>query len=149
MAALAEVFAKQLSPPLTDLYWEACKSLAIEQFQESAKSWIKIGKHFPKPADLLERFKEMALAAPKPTIEVLPEQKLAIRKVNGLFLKYLAQRRVANDDAGDLNIEARRGECLRLIEWIDQWTPEELKAEGEEIKRLFDIAMARVQDKAA
>lgn len=149
MAVLSVTFGKELSQPLTDIYWEACKTLAIEQFESGAKSWIKIGKHFPKPADLLDRFKEMATAAPKAAIAVLPDQKLALRKVNGLFLKYLHRRRGADGFTGDLSVESRRAECLRLVEWIDQWTPEELKSENAEIKRLFDIAMARVQDKAA
>lgn len=145
MAALAEVFAKQLSPPLTDLYWEACKGMAIEQFQEGAKSWIKIGKHFPKPADLIERFKEMSAAAPKPFEPLPPLDAKWLRLVNGLFLKYITRRRLDEKFTGDINIAERREQCIRLAKFF-----EGLEAEGDEeatevhIKIKFHSLMTKV-----
>lgn len=147
MAALAEVFAKQLSQPLTDLYWDALKAWQIEEFQDAAKSWIRIGKHFPKPAELLERQKEMEAAAPKPEFNLPPADRKWLALVNGMFIKYLLKRRFEESYKGDINLLARRAECLSLVSFF-----EDLEAEGDEeateaqMKIRFDRAMERIQD---
>jgi len=77
-----------------------------------------------------------------------PEQPkpLTLQLVNGLFLKYLAQRRLTDMYRGDLQIRERRRECLELVEWISQWDPHELTWEFDQLKRAFDEAMARIPD---
>lgn len=143
MASLAEVFGRQLSPQLADLYWDAMKPLAIEQLQASARSWIQHGNHFPKPADLLDRQKEMQQSAHKPPPELPPADRKWLGHVNGMFLRYLSKRRLVDGYAGDLNILARRKECLSLAAFF-----EGLEAEGDpeateaEMQVRFDKAMA-------
>jgi hypothetical protein len=145
MASLAEVFGKQLSPQLTELYWEALKSLAIEEFQLGAKSWIKHGKHFPKPGELLDRFREMTAAAPK--VAYTPsEQSWGMILVNHLFFGYLARRRMTENFRGDIRLEARRARCRDLAGFLDQSKAEDLKPSLDEIKRMFEDAMAREED---
>lgn len=147
MAALAEVFAKQLSPALIEIYWDALKPLAIEQFQAGAKSWIRNGKHFPKPAELLERFAEMDRVASKGAVPLPPADAKWLRYVNGLFLRYLMRRRLDQEFRGDINIAGRRVRCLELAAWF-----EGMEAEGDpeateaELKKRFDAMMAGTPD---
>lgn len=147
MASLSVTFGKELSDPLTDIYWDALKPMAIEQFQEAAKSCIRNNKHFPKPAELLERFKDMTAAAPKPLHELPPADRKWLALVNGMFLKYLQKRRIDEGFGGDINLHARRTECLNLVTFFGA-----IEREGDEeaaeaqMKIRFDRAMARVQD---
>lgn len=146
MATLSVTYGKELSPQITDIYWDALKPLAIEQFQEGAKSWIRHGKHFPKPADLLERWEQMQQAASKPFTPLPPADRKWLAAVNSLFLKYLMKRRLEEDFIGHINIVARRKECLSLVEWMEV-SEAEGEASEEQLKVLFDKAMARVPDK--
>lgn len=140
-------FGKELSQPLTDIYWDALKPMAIEQFEESAKSCIRHAKHFPKPAELLDRLKEMTAAAPKPLVELPPRDRKWLALINSMFLKYLMKRRLDDAFSGDINVDDRRRECLDLVAFF-----ENIEAEGDEeateaqMKIRFDRAMARVQD---
>jgi hypothetical protein len=150
MAALAEVFSKQLSPPLTDLYWEALKSMTVEQFQEGAKSWIKIGKHFPKPAEILERFRELDdMVTSVAPAGLPPLEGKWLRLVNGLFLQYLGQRRLKDNFKGDLDIASRRRECLVLASAFES---EESDGSGlatvDHLREQFAQAMRRIPDQA-
>lgn len=147
MAALAEVFGKQLSPPLTDLYWDALKPMAIEQFQEGSKSWIRYGKHFPKPAELLDRFKEMQAAAPKGFTPLPPAEGKWLRMVNGMFLQYLSRRRLEEKFQGDIDIPTRRVQCLKLAGFFDNLELEGLEPTEEQMKTKFDALMLQIQDK--
>lgn len=146
MAALAEVFAKQLSPQLIDIYWEALKPLAIEQFQEAGASWIRHGKHFPKPAELAERFKEMKQAEhkPPPQLAHLPKW-LAL--VNGMFMQYLTRRRVHEHFLGDIDLKARRAKCLELATLFESFGADEDATEAI-LKAQFDAAMKAIPDKS-
>lgn len=147
MAALAEVFAKQLSPALIELYWDALKPLAIEQFQAGAKSWIRHGKHFPKPADVLERFQQMEQAAPKPPPELPPPDPKWLRYVNGLFMRYLEQRRMQDLFRGDINLAERRQACRELAEFFEAIEAEnDPEATEAELKIRFDRCMGRISD---
>lgn len=150
MGALAEVFAKQLSPPLIELYWDALKTLTIEQFQQGAKSWIRHGKHFPKPTEILERFRDMEQAASKPAPPPLPDYPKWLGFVNGLFLRYLLRRRVDEGFTGDIDIRARRMECLKLADFFEALEAEhDPEATEAELKKRFDLAMLRVPDAQA
>jgi hypothetical protein len=150
MAALAEVFGKQLSGPLADLYWDALKDLAIEQFEAGAKSWIRNGKHFPKPAEILERFQEMTMTQSKPLPELPPRDGKWLGLVNGLFLRYLMRRRAEEGFTGNINLFTRRATCLDLVKFF-----EAIEAEGDaeatepQLKIRFERAMARIPDLVA
>lgn len=146
LASLAEVFTKEISAPFAALYWDALKGLFIEQLEQGAKSWIRHGKHFPKPAELLERCQEMALAAPKALPPPLPEASWGLMLMNHLFWRYLTRRRMTDQFKGDMNLWARRRECLELAGFLDQSRAEDLKPSIEEITRMFDQAMARILD---
>ncbi len=103
MASLAEVFAKQLSPQLVDLYWDALGKITIEQFQASAKAWIKTGKNFPKPGDLLGF---AALAAP-------PSQVQSFATVQEQLCEYAS---------GHVHDLAGPGERMTLLQYSRPWT---------------------------
>lgn len=62
MAALAEVYGKELSPALIELYWNALQAVPIMEFQKAAAKWIETEKHFPKPAELSEKYRQGVLA---------------------------------------------------------------------------------------
>lgn len=149
MATLSVTFGKELSPQITDIYWDALKSLAIEQFEQGAKSWIRHGKHFPKPSEIHERFREMTQAAPQGLPELPAPFPKWLRLMNGMFLQYLTQRRLRDEFKGDIDITRRRKECASLAEWFQS-----LEAEGDEsateahLQTLFDKAMARIPDRS-
>lgn len=147
MAALAEVFAKQLSPALIEIYWDALKPLAIEQFQQGAKSWIRHGKRFPKPSELLERFDQMEKAKPNPPPELPPPDPKWLRNVNSLFLQYLNRRRMEDIFRGDINLKERRKACLELAEFFEAMEAEsDPEATEAELQLRFDRCMSRIRD---
>lgn len=150
MAKLSVAFGKELSPALTDIYWEALKGLAIEQFQEGASSWIKHHKFFPKASEILERFRELDQAKSQGMPEQGPEIAKWLGLVNGLFLRYLLRRRVDEGFTGDLNMHGRRIACLQLADFFEALEAEQdPEATEAELKKRFDMAMARVADAQA
>lgn len=146
MAALSVTFGKELSQPLIDIYWDAMRGMAIEQFQESAKHCIKFNKHFPKPIELLEAIQEAPAKKPNPP-DLPPRDRKWLAMVNSMFLQYLMSRRLEENFEGDINLAARRAECLSLVAFF-----EGIEAEGDEeatvaqMQSRFDRAMARVAD---
>ena len=84
----------------------------------------------------------------KPSMPAPAENKW-LRHVNGLFLKYLARRRLTQAFKGDLNIGMRRSECLSLAKFF-----EGLEMEGDseatvvELRSKFYRSMDRIQDAA-
>lgn len=149
MATLSVTFGKELSPQITDIYWEALKSLAIEQFEETARSSIRHSKHFPKPAEILDRYRESAQVESKPFVALPARDRKWLALANGMFLQYLTKRRLKDEFRGDVDIARRRKECLSLAEWL-----EGLEGEGDptateaQLKILFDKAMARIPDRS-
>lgn len=148
MAALAEVFAKQLSPALIEIYWDALHHIPIEQFQQGAKSWIRHCKHFPKPADILDRFREMEQAKPKPIDLQLPDlEPKWLRFTNALFLQYLTRRRGEDEFRGDINLRARRSACHELAEFFAGIEAEhDPSATEAELTTRFESIMASIPD---
>ena len=70
-----------------------------------------------------------------------------LRYVNGLFLKYLMQRRVDEGFKGDISLCERRAECLNLATFFDQMEAEnDPEATEAELKIRFDRTMARISD---
>lgn len=147
MASLSVIFGKELSPQITDLYWDAMKPLAIEQFQEGGKSWIKHGKHFPKPADLLERWQQMQQTESRGPPPMPPPLAKWLALVNGLFMQYLTRRRVHEHFLGDIDVMARRAECLRLVALFESFGDDE-DATEQLLKTQFDAAMKAISDKS-
>jgi hypothetical protein len=147
MAALSVTFGKELSQPLTDIYWDALKPMAIEQFEQAAKSCIRNHKHFPKPAELLDRLKDMNAAAPKEFTPLPPRDRKWLALVNSMFLQYLHKRRIDDRFVGNINLPFRREACLSLVDFF-----EGLEGEGDEeatekqLQVRFDRAMERVPD---
>jgi hypothetical protein len=147
MASLSVTFGKELSQPLTEIYWDALKPMAIEQFQEGAKSWIRHGKHFPKPAELLDRLAELTQAKPKEFIPLPPADRKWLGLVNAMFLQYLRKRRLEDGFVGNINLPFRREACLSLVEFF-----EGIAADGDEeateaqLQIRFDRAMSRISD---
>jgi hypothetical protein len=54
MTTLGELFNKDLSDTLKDMYWEALKPYSDEDCEEAFKKSVSLCKFFPKPADLIE-----------------------------------------------------------------------------------------------
>lgn len=147
MAALSVTFGKELSQPLTDIYWDALKPMAIEQFQEGAKSWIRHGKHFPKPAELLDRLAELTQAKPKEFRPLPPADRKWLAMVNAMFLQYLKKRRLEDNFVGNINLSFRREACLSLVEFFEGIAGEgDEEATEAQLQVRFDRAMARIPD---
>ena len=148
MASLAEVFGKELSPQLVDLYWGAFGSAFIEQFERAAKTAISHMRFFPKPGDL-RKFLEESAATRRPAREddgPVTEKWLA--RVNVMFLAYLVKRRAKESFRRDLDLASRRAACRDLAEFF-----RELEADGDpeatdaELRLRFNRAMARIPDR--
>lgn len=147
MAALSVTFGKELSQPLTDIYWDALKPMAIEQFEQAAKSCIRNHKHFPKPAELLDRLKDMTAAAPKEFIPLPPRDRKWLALVNSMFLKYLQKRRLKDNFVGNINLPFRREECLSLVDLFEGIEGEgDDEATEKQLQVRFDRAMERIPD---
>lgn len=149
MANLSELFGKELSQPLVDLYWGALNDLAIEQVESAARVLIKRSKHFPKPAEfhsILDEQKESS-RIPRGHIELPPPDRKWLAAVNQLFLRYLQKRRIDEGFTGDINLAARRIECLSLVDFFEALDLDNDPAANKaELKIRFDRAMARVPD---
>ena len=93
----------------------------------------------------MERFKDLLAAAPK--VAYTPaEQSWGMILVNHLFFGYLARRRLKEGFTGNIRLEARRARCRDLAGFLDQSKAEDLKPSLDEIKRMFEDAMAREED---
>ena len=78
MVGLAEVLGpKELSEAQLLLYWNALKSLSIEQFRRSVELVVSTSKFFPKPAELISAItldaSGEAIVAYDKAIEIDPE----------------------------------------------------------------------------
>ena len=54
MATLCELYDRQISKLLTDLYWKILEPFTDEQCEEAFKEIISSCRFFPKPADFRE-----------------------------------------------------------------------------------------------
>ncbi len=153
MAAMAEVFGKEVSAQLVTLYWDAFRQTCIEQFEGAAKIAISTMRFFPKPGDLRKLIDESnATNATHKAPPELPQMGTwGQRIVDAMLLKWLERRRIEDKFQGDLNVVARRDECRRLSADLDEMLAEDLKPELGEIREMFRRSMARVdaKDKAA
>ncbi len=147
MASLAEVFNREFSPQLADLYWDALKGLPIEQLVEATRYCIRHHKHFPKPADLCDFAKDAQYSAPKPIAPQTERDPKWLELVNSNFLKYLLRRRIDEGFTGDLNIHKRRCECAALAEFFAEMEREgDPEATEAQMRAKFESAMGRIHD---
>jgi hypothetical protein len=95
LASFGEVYGKPISPQLASLWWESLKDLPIELVEAGAKSWIRHGKQFPRPAQVREMVKETERATPEhssnPRQTQEPDDHLLFF-ANRMFLKHLFSR---------------------------------------------------------
>jgi hypothetical protein len=67
MAGLGELFNKEISPSLMELYWQILDNLTDTQFEKACQEAARKRRFFPKPAELLELIEQdpasLALAA--------------------------------------------------------------------------------------
>ena len=54
MAVLAEVFSKEVTSTLTEIYFRTFSDMPIEDFEEAVWLYVKKGVYFPKPVELTE-----------------------------------------------------------------------------------------------
>lgn len=56
LAGVCEIYSKDITPQLTQMYWQALKPITIDQFDSAAQKHMldpKCGQFFPKPADIM------------------------------------------------------------------------------------------------
>jgi hypothetical protein len=147
-------FNMPLSDARKDAYWQGLAKMSLGQFSSVVD--YSVGQNgpekIPSAPGLWKILSSIRSSTTESTLQrspAGPDQPYALKIVNGLFMKYLAKRRLTDRFSGDLDVIGRRAECLKLVDWISDWTEEEQRSEYVEIKRLFDLAMSRVQDKAA
>jgi hypothetical protein len=143
-------FNMPVSAARTTAYWEGLGKMSLGQFARCVEQCLGENgpERIPSVPALWKIAKGMRAEVPKPPSEPLPTQDRPLLLVNGLFLKYLARRRLQEGFRGFLDIPLRRRACLNLVEWISAWDREELDSQFTEIERLFNNAMAEIQEAA-
>jgi uracil phosphoribosyltransferase len=54
MATLGELFGKEISQELAQIYWDVLKPYSNEQFTRAVEIHCRTGKFFPRPAELID-----------------------------------------------------------------------------------------------
>ena len=75
-----------------------------------------------------------------------PDISAGMQAVNQLFIRYLGRRRLTEGFKGDLNMAARREECIRLSRWVDAMIMDGMRPDPDDIEVRFDAAMLIVRD---
>lgn len=88
--------------------------------------------------------KQRAKSLPPPPAR--PVQSMQHLRISGLLIKYMHHRRVILGFKGNMDVEGRRVECLKLIAFLEASAAEDLSPSDEEVKAMFEKAMARVGD---
>lgn len=57
MATLSVIYDKEITKPLTDIYWKTLEPFSDEQCEAAFRNIIATCKFFPKPAELLENIR--------------------------------------------------------------------------------------------
>jgi hypothetical protein len=139
----------------TEAYWKGLAKMSLLEFArvveyalgEDGPDKIPTTKHCWAIRNDLKRGRTVTRQ-----VVVVPEGPYSkwLARINGLFLRYILQRRDAEKFMGDINILARRRECLELRDYFEHL---ELEFGSEppfsELKRMFDSAMIRVKDQGA
>jgi hypothetical protein len=152
MEKLYAGFNMPISEVRVEAYWMGLSKMSLGQFSQCVD--YALGEHgperIPSSSAIWKISNSVRSRAPAQKPQGPPEspQSQCLRLVNGLFLKYLAKRRLSENFKGNIDIPARRKACLSLVDWISEWSPEELKTEYPQIRALFDKAMDGVKDSA-
>ena len=132
-----------------EAFWKALTKMSIIQFSRvidfclSEDGPEKIPTA-PAVWKLWRTVKDKARAqGPKAPIIDVPAPSKGLSLVNGLFLKYLARRRLKEEFKGDLHVAERRAACRSLAEWYDGCALEDMAPQPDELARSFEIEMAR------
>jgi hypothetical protein len=143
-------FNMPISETRIEAYWQGLAKMSLGQF--SAAVDYALGEQGPEriPASpaLWKYAKEARARAPAPYVPTqIEHQEKSLMVVNGLFLRYLMQRRLTENFKGDVDIDGRRKACLDLAAWLSDWTPEEMTQHRKEVERMFGTAMAKIPDR--
>ncbi len=155
MAKLGEIFAKQITPELTTLYWQALKAMPIEQIEAGADAAIAHLKFFPKPAEIRHLAEEQATpgGGNGPGTNGQPDH--AEFFGNRLLLRYLFDRRTGASSGGftggvlpemDALIELRRSLVAEFVGYIREG--DDLATPAEFIRRWL-IGLQRIGSPSA
>jgi hypothetical protein len=132
-------------------YWKGLSKMSLIQFSRVVDFCLSDEgpDKFPTVPGVWKLWRVIAAAArsrsmpPPPPPEELSK---GLQHVNGMFLKYLLRRRVAEGFKGDINMPGRRAACLDLGAWLDRLIREDLAPNREELQSVFDKAMVAVKD---
>lgn len=93
------------------------------------------------------REKERARTA-RPIDHKGPQQSKSLMLVNSMFLNYIYLRRVVQKTPRSVNIDidGRRVQCLKLVEFLEASQAEDLYPSLDEVKAMFQRAMERISD---
>ena len=134
-----------------EAYWKGLSKMSVIQFSRVVDHCLSEDgpEKMPTVPGVWKLWRSIAAAArsrsmpPPPPPEELSK---GLQHVNGMFLKYLLRRRVAEGFKGDINMPGRRATCLDLGAWLDRLIREDLAPNREELQSVFDKAMAAVKD---
>lgn len=130
-------------------YWEGLSKMSLGHFAAAVE--YALGEHgperIPSSSAIWKISNTIRSRAPAPVQhQHVESQSKQLMLVNGLFLKYLARRRMTEGFKGDINLAARREACLSLVKWLEGWDPSELRTEFPQLRELFNKAMDGVKD---
>jgi hypothetical protein len=133
-----------------DAYWKGLEKMSVSAFARCVEFAISEGgpEKIPNTHGIWKIYRSLrASAAPPPVVEAVPDQSKWLLWVNGMFLKYLLQRRLTENFKGDINLGARRVECLKLVAFFEAIEAErDPEATEAELRKRFLSSMARIPD---
>lgn len=133
--------------------WVGMKNLSLGQFVQLKEHCLsEAGPDKLPPVPGLWKIwrtlhdKQRAKSLPPPPAP--PRQSKQHLQVTALFFRYLHRRRLLEKAGKDVNIdvEGRRAECLKLIAFLEASAAEDLSPNEDEVRAMFDVAMARIGD---
>lgn len=135
----------------SEAYWKGLAKMSLPSFARCVEFAISEDgpEKLPNTHGIWKIHREMrSSGAPQPAAAIeLPPQGKWLCRVNSLFLKYLERRRLTEVFKGDINLAARRAECLKLVEFFEAIEAErDPEATEPEMRKRFDAAMTRIPD---
>jgi hypothetical protein len=141
-------FNMPISDARLSAYWDGLAKMSLGQFAVAVEQALGPNgpERIPSVPAIWKISKDYRKPAPVQQMDMGPVQSKGLRLVNGLFLQFLAKRRLKENFKGNLQIEKRRKECIDLADWYDQCEKEKLTPSFPELQRAFDSAMQREYD---
>lgn len=132
-------------------YWKGLAKMSLIQFTRVVEHCLSEEgpDKFPTVPAIWKLWRAISAKARQgsmPPPRAPEPQSQGLRLINGLFLKYLARRRLAQEFKGDISIRARRTICLDLAQWLDGAIAEQMAPSDSELATIFDKAMDRIPD---